>query len=53
MKRELDFRENLKVKPAKKDWSLMTGTIQKENFKQSYQLVFYELGEYFICLNVT
>jgi|3_EtaG_2_1085321.scaffolds.fasta_scaffold18667_3 4'-phosphopantetheinyl transferase EntD len=53
MKRELDFREHLSVKPENKDWTLMTGTIQKENFNQSYQLAFYELGEYFICLNVT
>jgi 4'-phosphopantetheinyl transferase EntD len=52
MKRELDFKENLNVKPENKDWTRMTGTIQKEEFKQSYQLAFYELGEYFICLNV-
>ncbi|WP_296621571.1 4'-phosphopantetheinyl transferase superfamily protein [Marivirga sp.] len=53
MKRELDFRDHLSVKPENKDWTLMTGTIQKEGFHQSYQLAFYELEEYFICLNVT
>ncbi|WMN10820.1 4'-phosphopantetheinyl transferase superfamily protein [Marivirga salinae] len=53
MKRELDFRQHLSVKPANKEWTLMTGEIQKENFKQSYQLAFYVLEEYFICLNLT
>jgi hypothetical protein len=53
MKRELDFREHLHVKPENTEWSLMTGTIHKSDFHKSYQLAFYELDEYFICLNVT
>jgi 4'-phosphopantetheinyl transferase len=53
MKRELDFREHLRVKPENKDWTLMSGIIQKDGFQQSYQLAFFELEEYFICLNVT
>ncbi|HET8860909.1 4'-phosphopantetheinyl transferase family protein [Marivirga sp.] len=53
MKRELDFREHLRVKPENKEWTLMTGTIQKGDFNQQYQLAFYELEEYFICLNLT
>lgn len=40
MKRELDFRENLKVKPAKKDWSLMTGTIQKKTSNKAINWFF-------------
>ncbi len=52
MKKELDFREHLNVKPENKDWTLMKGTIQKGDFNQRYQLAFYELGEYFICLNL-
>ncbi|SMG08839.1 4'-phosphopantetheinyl transferase superfamily protein [Marivirga sericea] len=53
MKRELDFKEHMSVKPENKDWTLMNGTIKKDGFQKSYQLAFYELGEYFICLNVT
>lgn len=53
MKRELDFRQHLSVKPQNNDWSLMNGTIKKGDFHQNYQLAFYELEDYFICLNVT
>lgn len=53
MKRELDFREHLHVKPENQGWTLMTGTISKGDFNKSYQIEFYELEEYFICLNVT
>jgi 4'-phosphopantetheinyl transferase EntD len=53
MKRELDFREHLCVKPENKEWTLMTGEIHKDDFNKSYQLAFYEWDEYFICLNIT
>jgi 4'-phosphopantetheinyl transferase EntD len=53
MKRELDFREHLSVKPENKDWSLMIGTIHKNDFHKNYQMAFYELEDYFICLNLT
>ncbi|WNB18802.1 4'-phosphopantetheinyl transferase family protein [Marivirga arenosa] len=52
MKRELNFKDHLKVKPLKKDWTLMSGSINKDDFFKEYELAFYKLEEYFICLNV-
>jgi len=53
MKKELNFKEHLHVKPENEDWTLMKGTIRKDDFQQSYQLAFYKLEDYFICLNLT
>ena len=53
MKKELDFREHLNCKPENKEWTLMRGTIKKDGFNKSYKLAFFELKEYFICLNLT
>lgn len=52
MKREIDFREHLQVKPENQEWTLLTGTIKKGDFHNSYQLALYELDEYYICLNL-
>jgi len=51
-KRELNFKDHLNVMPENEQWSLMTGTIKKDHFHQSFTLAFYELEKYFICLNI-
>lgn len=51
MKREIDFRENLFLKPLDITWNTMEGEIKKGDYKKVSTLEFINLQEYFICFN--
>lgn len=52
MKREIDFKEHLFVKPINKKWTQMEGIILKNGYKKKVTLNFVKLEEYYICFNV-
>lgn len=51
MKREIDFRDNLFLKPLDITWKAMEGEIKKGDYKKISKLEFINLQEYFICFN--
>ncbi|MBK6264721.1 4'-phosphopantetheinyl transferase superfamily protein [Marivirga sp. S37H4] len=51
MKREIDFREHLFLKPVDENWSEMKGEIIKDGYRKECLLKFINLQEYFICFN--
>ncbi|PTB95156.1 hypothetical protein C9994_11520 [Marivirga lumbricoides] len=51
MKREIDFKDNLFLKPSDITWNTMEGEIKKDGFAKTSTLKFIKLQEYFICFN--
>lgn len=53
MKREIDFRQHLFLKPLDEEWNKMQGIIKKDDYRKECILNFIKLQEYFICFNTT
>ncbi len=52
MKREIDFKEHLFVKPKDKEWIYMEGSISKGTHEKRVTLQFQILEDYYICFNI-
>ncbi len=52
MKREIDFKEHLFVKPMNKKWTQIQGVILKNTYKRNVTLNFIKVEEYYICFNI-
>jgi 4'-phosphopantetheinyl transferase EntD len=52
MKREIDFKEHLFVRPIDKEWTQMQGEIIKDTYQKNVILNFIKLDEYYICFNI-